>query len=548
MRHFIALTSRPTRFGLLATAALIPVLLLVACAKKRSGRLGPITVAQGNFTEVSVPAGIVFTHGFHKVRGSVQRVTGGVACADYNGDGYPDLYVISGDTEGNVLYRNKGDGTFEDVSDAAKVRLRGGAWCGATFADMNSDGRLDIFIGGVVDTPPCILINQNDGTFKDATPGSGLDLMVTDSLSVAFGDYDRDGDLDLFLTQWNVIHGQNAKTQHLWQNNGRAFFTDVSAETGISAALGAGSDSFKDLSFTANFADTNNDGFLDLLITGDLGSNRSLRNVDLGGGKRGFENITNSVLTSEHAAGAAIGDYDNDGDLDWFASGIFHAEGSAVGPLTGNRLYKNAGDGTFQDMTDVAGVRDGGWGWAASFADFNNDSNLDIVQVNGFGTSPVSVFHEFFTDPARLFLSNGDGTFAEKAAELGFDEFSLGRGVVCFDFDLDGDLDIFVANSLGAPGLWRNDLANKGKFLSVSLTFAPGNPRGIGSRVKISVGGKTFIREIRCGSHYVSQDPANAHFGLGDASMIDTLEVTWPDGTKTVQNGIQANQRLRITR
>jgi enediyne biosynthesis protein E4 len=528
-------------------AAVVAAMLLGACAKKSSGNLVPIS-ARGKFTEVSRAAGIDFIHGFHKERGAVQKVTGGVACADYDRDGFQDIYVISGDNAGNVLYRNKGDGTFEDVSDAAKVALRGGAWCGATFADMNSDGHLDLFLAGVVDTPPCILINQRDGTFKDATPDSGIDDIATDSFSVAFGDYDRDGDLDLFLTQWKVVRGAREKTQHLWQNNGRAIFTDVSAATGISAAFGGGRNSFTDFSFTSNFVDTNSDGFLDLLITGDMGSNLSLRNVDLGGGRRGFNNITTSVLTSEHAAGAAIGDYDNDGDLDWFASGIFFAAGSVAGPLSGNRLYRNAGDGTFEDTTDIAGVRDGGWGWAASFADLDNDSNLDIVQVNGFGTSTKSVFNEFFRDPARLFLSNGDGTFTDQAPKLGFDEFGLGRGVVCFDFDRDGDLDIFVANSLGRPRLWRNDLKRLGNYLSVALTFLPGNPRGIGARIKITADGKSQIREIRCGSHYVSQNPAEAHFGLGDAAAIDTLEITWPDGTKTTRSAVQPNQLLRIQR
>jgi len=528
-------------------AVMVPALLLGACAKKTS-RGPPASAAPGQFTEISAAAGIDFIHGFHKVRGSVQRVTGGVACADFDRDGFPDLYIISGDREGNVLYRNKGNGTFEDVSDKSGARLRGGAWCGATFADLNSDGFLDLFIAGVVDTPPCILINQQDGTFKDATPGSGLDNVKTDSFCVAFGDYDLDGDLDMFLTQWQVARTQTEKTQHLWRNNGSAGFTDVSAETGVSAAFSSGKDNFTDLSFTPNFADTNNDGYPDLLITGDVGTNLSLRNVDFGGGKRGFLNITNAVLSSDHAAGAAIGDYDNDGNLDWFVSGVYRAAGSVAGPLTGNRLYRNTGDGTFQDMTDVAGVRDGGWGWAASFADLDNDSNLDIIQINGFGTSPVSSFNEFYRDPARIFMSNGDGTFEDKAASLRFDEFGLGRGVVCFDFDRDGDLDIFVANSLGAPRLWRNDLRVVGNYLCVALTYAPGNPRGIGARIKISAGGKTQIREIRGGCHYVSQNPAEAHFGIGSASVIDTVEVTWPDGSKSTQTAVEPNKLLRISR
>ncbi len=548
MNHHLAppvRTERTLPLRIRFTLALLPVLLAGACTGKSSDRPPP-GISLGQFTEVHLQAGMDFKHGFTKSRGRIQRVTGGVACGDFDNDGFPDLYVVAGDTFGNLLYRNKGDGTFEEIAKKVGVSLDGGAWCSASFVDLNGDGYLDLFLGGVVNTSPRILINQGDGPFKDATSRSGLDIVVTDSLSAAFGDYDRDGDLDLFLTQWSVKRTNRENTQHLWQNNGDAVFTDVSRTTGISAAFDPENKGFTDLSFTPNFVDVNNDGFLDLLITGDVGTNKVLLNVARGN-QRGFESATTSVLSSEHSTGAAVGDYDNDGDLDWFVSGVYHAPGSSAGPLTGNRLFRNSGDGTFADTTDLAGVRQSGWGWAASFADFNNDGHLDIVQVNGFGTAPTDVFHEFLHDPTSLFMSRGDGSFVEQAAAVGLFDDQQGRGVVCFDYDRDGDLDIFSPGFFGEPRLWQNNLV-RGNYLAVGLTYRAGNPRGIGARIKITIDGESQVRELRAGSHYVSQNDVEAHFGTGGATVIDTIEVTWPDGTTTVQKAVNANQLIRVER
>ena len=531
----------------IATAILTLALPLMsgACTSKKSGSIVPPNLTPTiQFTEIHAAAGLDFVHGFRSQRSTIQPVTGGVAAADYDKDKDIDLYVLTGDVSGNLLYRNKGDGTFEEVGEKAGVRIAGGAWCGATFVDMNGDSFLDLFVGSVADAQPCVLLNQQDGTFVDATLGSGFENVNADNFSAAFGDYDKDGDLDLFITQWRAVYDKSKPSQHLWANDGKAAFTDVSLTSGITAALASQAQTFVDLSFTPNFVDVNNDGWPDLVITADQGKNTVLINDRLGG----FTNATNSVLVSEHASGAAIGDYDNDGDLDWFTSGVYTTNKGVSAPLTGNRLYNNQGDGTFQDHTDLAGVRIGGWGWASSFADFDNDGDLDIIQVNGYGTSPTSNWGEFFRDPARLFMSNGDGTFTEKSAELKLDDLWLGRGIAVADFDRDGDLDIFIANSLGEPSLWRNDGGNRKNYLTVRLQYRAGNYRGIGARIKITAGGKSQIRELRGGSHYVSQNPVEAHFGLGDQTTVDLVEVTWPDGNKTTETGVATNRLLQITR
>ncbi|MCA8957159.1 MAG: CRTAC1 family protein [Planctomycetes bacterium] len=516
--------------------ALLPALWFGACTDKSEGRISGVDPTNFlRFREVHEAAGISFTHDAHFQRSPTQPVAGGVACADYDGDGYLDLYVIGGDSSGNLLYRNKRDGTFEELSARAGVQLLGGAWSGSTFVDLNGDGHLDLFLCGIDGTAPCILLNKGDGTFADATPGSGLDKVSTNSYCVAFGDIDGDGDLDMFLSQWKVDRGDGHNTQHLWRNDGKAVFTDISDASGVAMAF-SGGNAYTDTTFTPNFVDVDNDGDLDLVIAADLGKNRVLIND----GRGNFTNITPSDVLSDHATGAAIGDYDNDGNLDWFVSGL-------SGPgLSGNHLYRNPGDGMFVDVTQAAGVSQGGWGWAASFADLDNDGWLDLVQVNGFGTSPTSAYSQYLTDPTRLFMNNRNGTFTEKSAALQLDDVNRGRGLVCFDFDRDGDLDLFVVNNLGKPSLWRNDGGNIQNYLTVALRYKGGNVQGIGARIAVTANGTTQIRELRSGCNYVSQNPAEAHFGLAAAAVVDSLVVTWPDRTQTTLTNVRSRQHLVV--
>jgi hypothetical protein len=243
--------------------------------------------------------------------------------------------------------------------------------------------------------------------------------------------------------------------------------------------------------------------------------------------------------------GAAIGDFDNDGDLDWFVSSIWSATGVSAGGwgITGNRLYRNRGDGTFDDVTETAGVRHGYWGWGSVFADLNNDGMLDIFHVNGF---PSDTADEYHADPARLFVSNGDGTFTQRAEELGVADTGQGRGVTCFDYDGDGDLDLFLTN-MDAPGrLYRNDLPAGTKFLAVRLTGNAPNTQAIGARIFVTANGVTQMRELRAASNFVSQDPAGAWFGLGAASTASLVRVVFPDGTEQRLENVAANQTVVV--
>ena len=417
------------------------------------------------------------------------------------------------------------------------------------FGDWDGDSWPDLFIGGVKSTAPRLFRNLGGDSFVEVTVASGI-IGGRNTFSCSMGDYDRDGDLDLFLARWGWHDDPcvDACAGHLWQNDGDGHFTDVDSETGI-LDLGHPADpDLQDYSFAGNFADINSDGWPDLLVASDFGlfSELGRSRVFLSQGDGTFEDVTDpQVITDENGMGAAVGDFDNDGDLDWFVTSIYDAPPVDVDLRfrTGNRLYRNTGDmdRPFEDVSEGAGVRLGYWGWGACFADFDNDGHLDIFHVNGWKHSP------WLEDPSRLFLSNRDGTFRERAAEAGIVDTGQGRGVVCFDYDRDGDIDIFAANNFGPPNLYRNDTSNERRFLSVSLSEGEGkNFYGVGAHVHATAGGVTQMREVRVGSNYASQQPVAVHFGLASADVVETLEITWPNGDRETHREMPANRFLNL--
>ena len=491
------------------------------------------------FVEVTLDAGLDYSHGYFYIFNDLILMAGGVAVGDYDNDGWLDLYVVLGDLGPNMLFRNKGDGTFEEVGAAAGVDLYFQRGCGPTFADFNGDGWLDIFIGGVDGTLPSAFENNQDGTFTNVTGTCGVDLDADwGTFSVTFGDYDKDLDVDLFLTHWGADYADGSTPMHLWQNQGDGTFSHV--------PLPALLDSTIDHTFTANFADIDGDTWPDLLVAADFRKSKVLLNKKDGS----FEDITNLVISDENGMGAGVADYDHDGDLDWFVSSIYSdtLQPQGLWGTSGNRLYRNLGDGTFEDVTDEAGVREGGWGWGATFADFDNDGHPDILHVNGFEFPHVNtdIVDEYLEDPTRLFMSNGDGTFTERAVELGIDDRGQGRGVAAFDFDRDGDLDIFIANDGQPPKLYRNDLITGNHFLNVKLVGLAPNTQAIGARVSITIAGNKRFQSVCAGNNYVSQNPAELHFGLGAETTIEELRVEWPDGMVTVLNNVAGDQFLVI--
>jgi len=508
--------------------------------------------AQWTFVDVTKQAGFDYQHGMvdpikNNINSRMLHMTGGVAVGDYDNDGWVDLYVVRGDIGPDLLFRNKGNGTFEEVSAKAElVSEKGAVSSGPTFADFTGDGLLDLFVGGAGKTTPQLYRNRGDGTFENITPEYGISD-IKNSYSAAFSDFDRDGDLDLYVSHWSFSN--NFDRNYLFVNEGQGEFKDASVSAGLIHLI------FAD--FTGNFADVNNDSWPDLLIAADFKHTRLFINNQDGT----FTDKTDiSVFTDENGMGSAVGDYDNDGDLDWFVTSIWDPRKVYTEDVdkldgqfyqigkSGNRMYRNRGDGTFEDATDLAGVRVGHWGWGSCFADFNNDGHLDLFHVNGFllDESDPRESSIFIDDPVRMFVSNGDGTFTERSQELGLDDTSQGRGVSCFDYDRDGDLDIFIANFDAAPRLYRNEGGNRQNYLGVSLKGDLPNIEAIGARIYLTANGITQMRELRAGSNFESQNPVDAHFGLGGAKIVNTLRVVWPDGKISIRHNVAVNQVIKL--
>ncbi|MDG1733964.1 MAG: CRTAC1 family protein [Thalassotalea sp.] len=485
------------------------------------------------FSEISEQAGLNFSHSMPNGDG-ILGMSGGVAAGDFNSDGWPDLYAIGGEGQENLLLINQQDGSFKDDANFANVDLlnRGS---GPSFADINGDGLLDLFVGSVGGAKPRLFINTGNEKFSDITEQSGLNL-PTNNFSATWADYDKDNDLDLFITHYD--DGTFEHYPYFWRNNGDLTFTDVSLAAGIDKL------SIRDRTFTPNFADINNDSWQDLLLVTD----NNLTKVFLNNQDGTFKDFTNTdVITDNAGMGSAIGDYDNDGDLDWFVSAISFKDGvKHFGWLTpGNRFYQNQGDGTFIDKTDETGVRHGYWGWGSCFSDFNNDGHLDIFHVNGMegeGIEPM-----FKDDPSRLFMANGDGTFTESALAAGIDDKAMGRGLVCFDYDKDGDQDLYIANHNQPPKLFCNQGTNN-NFINIRLVEKTTNTQAIGARIYVKTEASRQMRELRTGNNFVSQNPVEAHFGLNTETSIEYVRIIWPDGKETKITDVSSNQFLIIER
>ncbi|MDX1556721.1 MAG: CRTAC1 family protein, partial [Xanthomonadales bacterium] len=323
---------------------------------------------------------------------------------------------------------------------------------------------------------------------------------------------------------------------HYWRNLGSGTFVASDAWSGITVWDDG------DYTFGPIFTDIDGDGWQDLLVASDLGTTQYFIND-----QTGVQVLsTTEVIDDQFGMGIASGDMDNDGDIDWFVTSIYdHPNDPHANPRTGNRLYINGGSGGFSEVSAAAGVRDGQWGWGACAADFNNDGWLDLFHVNGMHPvlgEPML----YLDDPSRLFVNNADGTYTESAAALGVADTGLGRGVVCFDYDMDGDIDIFIANNSGPSRLYRNDLEPNPGYLQVGLIRFPRSHTVAGSIIEIDIGATTQMREITIGSNFVSQNPLLQHFGLGGAPLVDALRVKWPDGQTTTLEQIAINQRLTI--
>lgn len=473
------------------------------------------------FTNVTRAAGIDFLH----TRDTVQiPVSAGLAIADFNNDGWDDFYLTN--TGGpNALYLNQQDGTFTEQAAVAGVELPASIDNAACAADFDNDGDPDLYV--TARGTNHLFQNNGNATFTDITAAAGVGD-ADRGMTCAWGDFDRDGWLDLYVTNY-ALQSPNLQTPDafpdvLYRNRGDATFENVSSALPIALTDNTG--------FVGGWVDYDNDGDLDIYVINDFGElvqpDVLVRNdgpsatlpwtftdVSLGSG----------ADTPHFGMGLAVGDYDGDGWLDFYTTDIGR-----------NELLRNNGDGTFTDDTNLAGVGRGtipqtgqnNIGWGAFFFDFDNDGDEDLYAVaggmNDFEGSSADV------QPSALFENNGDSTFSDISSGSGANEFGRGRAAAYFDFDNDGDLDILVNRYNQSPVLLRNDQTTGNAWLLIRLVGNTSNRGGIGARIHLTAGGVAQIREVRSGSSHCGNNMLAVHFGLGANETVSQLEVRWPSG------------------
>lgn len=531
------------------------------------------------FVDVAQQAGIHFQH-FYGTRTTQlpEDMGSGAAWGDYDNDGWVDLFVaneigpltlsqdeIKASPATSKLYHNNGDGTFTDVTEQAGVDLRGWAMA-AAWGDYDNDGWLDLFISTYGEN--VLFHNNGDGTFTDQTRATGLGGIPGFWVGASWADYNRDGYLDLYVcgyVQYKTDLGRQVSLQYdvevpasinpssfepernlLYKNNGDGSFTEMAREAGVSNPFGR--------SLSATWCDFDEDGWPDLYVANDVSDNALFYNR----GDGTFEDISHEAWVADYrgAMGLAVGDWDLDLDLDLFITHWIAQENALYNNMRSQFNSDNHARRAPVNFTDVADRYGLGQialdyiGWGTSFFDYDNDSRPDLFVVNG------STFQQK-EDPTRL-IPMRDLLFWNRNNEEGFYEVSLvsgevfrkkyvGRGAAFADFDNDGDIDIFVVNNGGPAQLLRNEGGNRNNWLQIHLKGIRSNPQAIGARLRLYAGKQVFIREVGCQSSYASQNSLIEHFGLGQITLVDSLQIIWPSGLHQVLKNLPVNQRLNIT-
>ncbi|RMH17256.1 MAG: CRTAC1 family protein, partial [Acidobacteria bacterium] len=592
-----------------------------------------IASREPHFADVAAAAGIDFENRYYPaflevpLRFVMLRYgPAGIAAVDYDNDGFYDLFIPDGVE--SRLFRNRRDGTFEDVTEGAGLSGLSGVSV-AVFADYDNDGFKDAFVSRTFE-PNQLFHNRGDGTFEDVTAAAGIGEDCCTTVA-SWADYDNDGDLDLYVGRYleprteipTTFYARNGLPNQLYRNDGDGSFTNVTAEAGV-GEIG--------LCLGSVFGDYDDDGDLDLYVVNDFGRNTLYRNR----GDGTFADVTVETNTLAYGAGmnASFGDYDNDGRLDIYVTNIrsefawfgerptarryllnsirqgvwlsdmplyfeifrqsgpeFHKVFQQMG--SGNTLLRNLGPGAdgvvrFEDVTWDARANPPGWFWGASFADFDNDGWQDLYAANGwvYNTPDTEIELDFFEgvvadqkkyktgyfyDPAgfgelswhgyernRHLRNDGPGPdgrvrFTEIGLAAGTALLRNSRGVAVADFWNRGVLDLAVAASTDRHALLENRVGGRRNYLALELVGAAGTLAGgsnrdaVGARVVIRAGGRQQLREVVLGDGYGSQNSLRLYFGLGDVERLDALEVRWPRSGRVQRfTDVAANRILEL--
>ena len=526
------------------------------------------------FSEVQAQVGIDFTH-FNSPRNSLipEDVGSGVGWADFDNDGDEDLYFVNfaapflasdedmAQASGNRLYRNDGNGQFTDITKTAGVGHVGWDFA-CLWWDADNDGNLDLTVthySGLVHYR-----NLGNGTFQDATTSAGFGQINSFLLGLTAGDYDMDGDLDLYLCGYVEFDRQRARNRPIvagrpavWtnpvsyqalpnvllQNNGGKF-TDVTESADVTNAAGK--------SMQAIFCDFNNDGWPDIFVGNDVGTADVMYLNNQDGTFKDVSKIS-STFDRRASMGMAVGDVYHHGKMDLFTTHWVNED---------HALWKNqstTGDpgilmedvGPFTGILEIKSTADVAWG--VNLVDFDNDGHLDVILANG-STIEDELTTEVLQDPkllpqrSRVLRNDGQVNFVDVSDGAGpfFHKTLIARGLATADYDHDGRLDVAIGIHTGAGVLLRNTSSDTGNWLQVKLEGSRSNRFGIGATITVKVGANTYSHQSVLSSSYLSTNSTIAHFGLGKAKQVDSIKVTWPSGVVTEQTDVTLNQLIVV--
>ncbi len=516
------------------------------------------------FADVTAKSKIDFVHksGASPDKYMVETFGSGVAWIDYDNDGFQDLYFVNGAPgTSNVLYRNNQDGTFTDVTERAGVSGEGAGKAayktGVAVGDYDANGLLDLYVTAF--GPNVLYRNNGDGTFTDVTAAAGVAGGPAEwSTSTGFFDFDHDGHLDLYVVNYldyrvtdNPYCGLrqpgrrmychptmfDGMADRLFRNNGNGTFTDVSARAGIANPSGKG--------LGVVFCDFDRDGNTDVYVANDSVRNFLYRNNGDGtfrdvayGAGVGFD------LNGKPQAGMGTdcADYNGDALPDLFVTNFSEEL---------NTLYENRGDGIFEDVTAKAGLGSGfvPLGFGTRMFDFDNDGDVDLHVTNGHVIDNIAMYQPALTYAQKdLLYENAGGTFRDVSARGGpaLAVERVGRGLAVADFDNDGSLDVAIANLGRAPVLLRNEAGGRNNWIMIKAHGSRSNVSGLGARVSVHAAAGVQHKEINNAASYLSSNDLRLHFGLGEAAIVQSIELLWPSGARQTLKDVAVNQILAV--